>query len=114
MNLHRVIQSSFTAASQSGNNRTDSHEPNDFNAIIDRRGEPACPPTMNTLIALITQQADTRVRPYALGYHCSQCRAYRTMTEGSEYDRLFYPYLFAGGTANIEDVLSQVRHSTLE
>ncbi|MFL5802929.1 MAG: SIS domain-containing protein [Roseiflexaceae bacterium] len=34
--------------------------------------------------------------------------------EGSEYDRLFYPYLFAGGTANVEDVLAQVRHSTLE
>src|SRR5262245_6998795 len=36
------------------------------------------------------------------------------MTEGSEYDRLFYPYLFAGGTASVEDVLAQVRHSTLE
>ncbi len=35
-------------------------------------------------------------------------------TEGSEYDRLFYPYLFEGGRANIEDVLAQVRHSTLE
>src|SRR5579872_3872498 len=35
-------------------------------------------------------------------------------TEGSEYDRLFYPFLFEGGKANIEDVLSQVRHSTLE
>jgi D-sedoheptulose 7-phosphate isomerase len=35
-------------------------------------------------------------------------------TEGSEYDRLFYPYLFDGGKANIEDVLTQVRHSTLE
>lgn len=35
-------------------------------------------------------------------------------TEGSEYDRLFYPYLFAGGKANIEDVLAQVRHSTLD
>lgn len=35
-------------------------------------------------------------------------------TEGSEYDRLFYPYLFAGGKANLEDVLAQVRHSTLE
>ena len=34
--------------------------------------------------------------------------------EGSEYDRLFYPYLFEGGKANIEDVLAQVRHSTLE
>lgn len=33
---------------------------------------------------------------------------------GSEYDRLFYPYLFAGGKADIEDVLAQVRHSTLE
>ena len=34
--------------------------------------------------------------------------------EGSEYDRLFYPFLFEGGKASIEDVLSQVRHSTLE
>ncbi|HEV2582670.1 MAG TPA: SIS domain-containing protein [Ktedonobacteraceae bacterium] len=34
--------------------------------------------------------------------------------EGSEYDRLFYPYLFEGGKASIEDVLAQVRHSTLE
>src|SRR4051794_19261708 len=34
--------------------------------------------------------------------------------EGSEYDRLFYPFLFAGGTASPEDVLAQVRHSTLE
>ena len=36
------------------------------------------------------------------------------MDEGSEYDRLFYPFLFAGGTASAEDVLAQVRHSTLE
>ena len=35
-------------------------------------------------------------------------------TEGSEYDRLFYPFLFEGGKANVEDVLAQVRHSTLE
>jgi D-sedoheptulose 7-phosphate isomerase len=34
--------------------------------------------------------------------------------EGSEYDRLFYPYLFEGGKASIDDVLMQVRHSTLE
>jgi len=34
--------------------------------------------------------------------------------EGSEYDRLFYPFLFEGGKANIEDVLAQVRHSSLE
>jgi D-sedoheptulose 7-phosphate isomerase len=34
--------------------------------------------------------------------------------EGSEYDRLFYPYLFEGGKASLEDVLAQVRHSTLE
>lgn len=34
--------------------------------------------------------------------------------EGSEYDRLFYPFLFKGGKANIDDVLIQVRHSTLE
>jgi len=34
--------------------------------------------------------------------------------EGSEYDRLFYPFLFAGGKANPEEVLVQVRHSTIE
>lgn len=33
---------------------------------------------------------------------------------GSEYDRLFYPFLFAGGEAKAEDVLAQVRHSILE
>ena len=35
-------------------------------------------------------------------------------TEGSEYDRLFYPFLFEGGKSSIEDVLAQVRHSTVE
>jgi D-sedoheptulose 7-phosphate isomerase len=35
-------------------------------------------------------------------------------TEGSEYDRLFYPFLFEGGKASAEEVLAQVRHSTLE
>lgn len=35
-------------------------------------------------------------------------------SEASEYDRLFYPYLFAGGKSSVEDVLAQVRHSTLE
>ena len=34
--------------------------------------------------------------------------------EGSEYDRLFYPFLFEGGQVNAEEVLAQVRHSTLE
>src|SRR5437764_2726883 len=34
--------------------------------------------------------------------------------EGSEYDRLFYPFLFEGGKASIEDVLAQVSHSTIE
>ncbi len=40
----------------------------------------------------------------------------QTMNEagGSEYDRLFYPFLFEGGKASIEDVLAQARHSTLE
>ncbi len=33
---------------------------------------------------------------------------------GSEYDRLFYPFLFEGGKASIDDVLAQVRHSTRE
>ncbi len=35
-------------------------------------------------------------------------------TEGSEYDRLFYPFLFEGGQSSIEDVLAQVRYSTIE
>lgn len=35
-------------------------------------------------------------------------------TEGSEYDRLFYPYLFEGGEVNTQEVLAQVRHSTLQ
>src|SRR6266566_944891 len=35
-------------------------------------------------------------------------------SEGSEYDRLFYPFLFEGGKSSIEDVLAQVRHSILE
>ena len=35
-------------------------------------------------------------------------------TEGSEYDKLFYPFLFEGGKASIEDVMAQVRHSTIE
>lgn len=34
--------------------------------------------------------------------------------QGSEYDRLFYPYLFQGGNASADDVLAQVRHSTVE
>lgn len=33
---------------------------------------------------------------------------------GSEYDRHFYPFLFAGGEAKAEDVLVEVRHSILE
>jgi D-sedoheptulose 7-phosphate isomerase len=37
-----------------------------------------------------------------------------TSQQGSEYDRLFYPFLFEGGQARVEDVLAQVRHSTLE
>src|SRR5437899_2867862 len=35
-------------------------------------------------------------------------------TEGSEYDRLFYPYLFEGGTVNAQEVLAQVSDSTLQ
>ena len=35
-------------------------------------------------------------------------------TEGSEYDKLFYPFLFEGGKASIDDVKAQVRHSTIE
>ena len=37
-----------------------------------------------------------------------------TSQQGSEYDRLFYPFLFEGGQARVEDVLAQVQHSTLE
>ena len=37
-----------------------------------------------------------------------------TQTEGSEYDRLFYPFLFKGGQSSAEEVLAQVQHSTLE
>jgi D-sedoheptulose 7-phosphate isomerase len=37
-----------------------------------------------------------------------------TSQQGSEYDRLFYPFLFEGGKARVEDVLAQVQHSTLE
>ena len=35
-------------------------------------------------------------------------------TAGSEYDKLFYPFLFEGGAARDEEVLSLVRHSTRE
>ena len=35
-------------------------------------------------------------------------------TEGSEYDKLFYPFLFEGGKSSIDDVMAQVRHSTIE
>ncbi len=34
--------------------------------------------------------------------------------QGSAYDQLFYPFLFEGGKASLEEVLAQVRHSTLE
>jgi len=34
--------------------------------------------------------------------------------EGSEYDRLFYPFLFEGGVSDAEAVLAQVHHSTLQ
>jgi hydrogenase maturation factor len=34
--------------------------------------------------------------------------------DGIEYDALFYPYLFAGGTASAREVLAQVQQSTLE
>jgi D-sedoheptulose 7-phosphate isomerase len=35
-------------------------------------------------------------------------------SQESEYDRLFYPFLFEGGKVSLEDVLEQVRYSTLE
>lgn len=34
--------------------------------------------------------------------------------EGSEYDTLFYPYLFEGGTASAKEVLAQVCSSMRE
>lgn len=37
-----------------------------------------------------------------------------TQSTDSDYDRLFYPYLFKDGRVNVEQVLAQVRHSTLE
>ena len=37
-----------------------------------------------------------------------------TRSEGSEYDRLFYPFLFEGGETSADEVLAQVRRSTLE
>ena len=37
-----------------------------------------------------------------------------TQKQGSEYDRLFYPFLFEGGQVQLAEVLAQVRHSTLE
>jgi D-sedoheptulose 7-phosphate isomerase len=37
-----------------------------------------------------------------------------TQQQGSEYDRLFYPFLFEGGQTRLADVLAQVQHSTLE
>lgn len=33
---------------------------------------------------------------------------------GSEYDKLFYPFLFEGGTASLKEVLERIRHSTGE
>lgn len=33
---------------------------------------------------------------------------------GSDYDRLFYPYLFEAGQSSLEDVLEQLRSSTVE
>lgn len=35
-------------------------------------------------------------------------------SEGSEYDRLFYPFLFEGGQVSAEEVLAQVKQSTLQ
>jgi len=37
-----------------------------------------------------------------------------SQSAGSEYDRLFYPFLFEGGQVSADEVLAQVRHSTLE
>ncbi len=37
-----------------------------------------------------------------------------SQSQGSEYDRLFYPFLFEGGQVSAEEVLAQVRHSALE
>ena len=35
-------------------------------------------------------------------------------SEGSDYDRLFYPFLFEGEKVSPNEVLAQVQHSTLE
>lgn len=35
-------------------------------------------------------------------------------SEASDYDRMFYPFLFESAKVNPDDVLAQVRHSTLE
>lgn len=35
-------------------------------------------------------------------------------SEGSDYDRLFYPFLFEGDKVSPDEVLAQVRHSTVE
>ena len=35
-------------------------------------------------------------------------------SEASDYDRMFYPYLFESAKVNPDEVLAQVRHSTLE
>jgi len=35
-------------------------------------------------------------------------------SEGSDYDRLFYPFLFEGEKVSPDEVLAQVQHSTLE
>jgi D-sedoheptulose 7-phosphate isomerase len=35
-------------------------------------------------------------------------------TVGSEYDRLFYPFLFEGGAVSLKEVLERIRHSTSE
>jgi len=35
-------------------------------------------------------------------------------SEASDYDRMFYPYLFESAKVNPDEVLAQVRHSTIE
>ncbi len=35
-------------------------------------------------------------------------------SEASDYDRMFYPFLFESAKVNPDDVLAQVRHSTIE
>ena len=38
----------------------------------------------------------------------------RTNSNGSKYDKLFYPFLFEGGKVDVKEVLRQVQQSTIQ